>query len=137
MTDQLQLVTTRFRAMVAIALTAGLALWIIRGWFVPHPVERWTLGDIVASLSNGAVFLVSISLVCSAVFAGLRFDEKILMVAFFAGGVLIPLGRLFPAVYGILHCARFVFMMAAFFAACHILLSFRDQHREEEGNPPR
>jgi hypothetical protein len=137
MTDQLQLVTTRLRAMVAVALTAGLLLLTVRSWIVPHPVKRWVLGDISASVSNGAVFLVSVSLLCSTVFAGLRFNEKILITAFSVSGVLIPIGRLFPAVYGVLHCARFVFMMAAFIAACHILLSFRDQYREEDGTPPR
>jgi len=137
MPGQLQIVTTPFAALLALAFTASVlgrrfheevaqpSSWIwLRFGFLP----AWLVGVINIAMWAG-IYVIGIGLAR----APFRKDEKTLFVSLGGSIMLIPIAALLPRIRGLIDSAQTMLNLAAFLAALAILLSLRKEH---SGLPP-
>jgi hypothetical protein len=125
----LQLVTTRIRAFMAVALTGwmlfGLAL---RSQVRSGPPQRWLFSGLLPSWEVVAINIAFRSVVLwmeiSLALGPLRRDEKALLVAFVGRAIVAPIRHLFPGIASAARVVQTLLSLCAFLAALAILLSF-------------
>jgi hypothetical protein len=137
---QLVLVTTRLRALIAVALT----LWFLYQRFHtlasarPHSFE-WLYSGLLPHWAivpiNLAFYGFLIWIGVNFALASLRNDEKVLLVAFWIHGGISPVSALLPGTFVAMWFIRTLLELAAFLASLSILLSF-GKKKEDGANPP-
>jgi hypothetical protein len=125
----LRLVTTRFRAFLAVAvtgrmlafgfhsgMTGGLSTW---QWLGTGLFPTWAVVAINVAFW-GVIFWMGIALALGSS----RKDEKILLVAFVGIAILTLIGSLLPRIASGILFVQTLLSLGAFFAALAILISF-------------
>jgi hypothetical protein len=124
-----QLVTTRFGALLILAMTSGL-LGLRFHAVVTAPPSSWTwFGS--GFLPAWAVVIINIAFWGGVYWMGIalafgrsRKDEKALLASYAGVIMLIPVRALFPRISGTVHVVQTLLGLTAFIAALVILLSF-------------
>ncbi len=129
MSRPLQLVTNRFRAFMAVALTAWVLALALRSQMKGSPSSwQWLFSGLLPTWAvvaiNIAFWGVAFWMEIALVLGSLRKDEKVLLVAFVGGAILAPVRALLPRAASGTHVMQTLLSLCAFLAALAILLSF-------------
>jgi hypothetical protein len=126
------LITARFRALIALALTGWIAAVHVHPvtWGRPHP-WTWMYAGI---LPTWAVVTINVAFQGCWLWLGvvlamssLRKEEKAIWLAFIASGVLIPAGVLLPGIKSLVQPVKTGLILTAFLAAVALFVSLWDK----------
>ncbi len=126
MPGQLQVVTTPFAALFALAFTGSVLGRRFHEEVAARP-SSWTW----LSFGSLPTWLVAIGINFAR--APFRRDEKALFVSLVGSFMLLPVAALLPKTSGLIHIAQTMLNLTAFLAALAILLSLR---KERSGSLP-
>jgi hypothetical protein len=139
MTSEQGVITARFRAVVALALTGWILFVHLHPlhWGKPLP-WTWILAGIVPTwavvIINAAFYGCWLWFGVYIALAPIRKEEKAIWLASIAVGELVPLPHLIPKIEGIARLLRTALCLTAFLGAVAILVSlWNDRARNEPG----
>jgi len=138
MPGQLQVVTTPFAALFALAFTGSVLGRRFHEEVAARP-SSWTWLSF-GSLPTWLVVTINIAIWGGIYAIGINFarapfrrDEKALFVSLVGSFMLLPVAALLPKTSGLIHIAQTMLNLTAFLAALAILLSLR---KERSGSLP-
>lgn len=138
MPGQLQVVTTPFAALFALAFTGSVLGRRFHEEVAARP-SSWTWLSF-GSLPTWLVVTINIAIWGGIYVIGINFarapfrrDEKALFVSLVGSFMLLPVAALLPKTSGLIHIAQTMLNLTAFLAALAILLSLR---KERSGSLP-